>query len=153
MTSNPWAAARAAAQSSRPQTAPSTFVTFPPTAEQSEILAAFRRGEDMVITAGAGTGKALRDDQRVQTPNGPVPISALRVGDDVIGSNGIACSVTGVFPQGVRELFTLTTCDGSSTRTDCRESPRCATTPPPKSPPRCKAAMSSSFQSCGPPPS
>lgn len=112
MTSNPWAAARAAAQSSRPQTAPSTFVTFPPTAEQSEILAAFRRGEDMVITAGAGTGKALRDDQRVQTPNGPVPISALRVGDDVIGSNGIACSVTGVFPQGVRELFTLTTCDG-----------------------------------------
>jgi hypothetical protein len=60
MTSNPWAAARAAAQSSRPQTAPSTFVTFPPTAEQSEILAAFRRGEDMVITAGDRQGATRR---------------------------------------------------------------------------------------------
>lgn len=109
---NPFAAARTAARSARPVTVPSQVVAFPPTAEQSAILDAFRRGEDMVITAGAGTGKALRDDQRVQTPYGPVPISKIKVGDQVIGSSGRSCSVTGVYPQGVRDLYTVTTCDG-----------------------------------------
>lgn len=88
--------------------------SFPLTEEQTSIRDGFRRGEDMVIAAGAGTGKALRDDQRVQTPNGPVPIGSLSVGDEVIGSNGFPTRVTGVYPQGVRPLFEVVTCDGVS---------------------------------------
>lgn len=92
--------------------APTGVTAFPLTPEQENIRDGFRRQEDMVIAAGAGTGKALRDDQHVQTPHGPVPIASLKIGDEVIGSNGLPTRVTGVFPQGVRQLFEVVTCDG-----------------------------------------
>lgn len=108
-------AVTAAVKPTRPAPAAANGVTsFPLTPEQEIIRDGFRRKEDMVIAAGAGTGKALRDDQLVQTPNGPVPIASLRVGDEVIGSNGLPTRVTGVFPQGVRQLFEVVTCDGVS---------------------------------------
>lgn len=72
----------------------------------------FSQGDDMVVMAGAGTGKALRDDQAVMTPYGPRPIGSLRSGDLVLGTAGTAIPVTAVYPQGIRPLFQVTTCDG-----------------------------------------
>jgi phosphate starvation-inducible PhoH-like protein len=51
----------------------------------------------------------------VLTPEGFRPIGELEVGDLVIGSNGEPTPVLGVYPQGEREIFRVTTQDGSST--------------------------------------
>ena len=61
----------------------------------------------------AGSGKALADNEPVLTPKGWVPISTLRVGDWVIGSSGRPVEVTGVYPQGVRDLYRMDFKDGS----------------------------------------
>lgn len=127
LSDNPFA--KLANQSGKPATT-SAPVKFPPTAEQQDIVAAFNRGENMVISAGAGTGKALRDDQLVQTPNGAVTIATLRVGDEVIGSKGTPVKVTGVYPQGVRPLFEVTTCDGVSIVADSDHRWKCAVSSP-----------------------
>lgn len=72
-----------------------------------------------VLLAGTmGTGKALEASTPVHTPAGPVPIGELSVGDEVLGSDGAPHPVTGVFPQGVRNLFKVHLCDGTSLRCD-----------------------------------
>ena len=60
-------------------------------------------------------GRAQPLDRQVLTPDGFRPIGALRVGDLVIGSDGMPTPVIGVYPQGRREVFRVTTQDGSST--------------------------------------
>jgi phosphate starvation-inducible PhoH-like protein len=60
-------------------------------------------------------GRAQPLDRRVLTPSGFQPIGTLRVGDLVIGSNGLPTPVLGVYPQGRKEVFHLRTQDGAST--------------------------------------
>jgi len=67
-----------------------------------------------IFTGGIGIGKALRSDQRVATPSGWVPIGDLRTGDLVTGSDGAPTRVTGVFPQGQRELYEFVVEGGST---------------------------------------
>jgi hypothetical protein len=54
-------------------------------------------------------------DARVLTPSGWTTMGALAVGDEVIGSDGKAHDVTGVFPQGEQDIYRVTFTDGSST--------------------------------------
>jgi hypothetical protein len=61
-------------------------------------------------------GKAQPVDEPVLTPSGWRPIGSLRVGDFVTGSDGRPTRVSGVFPQGVKDIFTLTFNDGGSAR-------------------------------------
>lgn len=63
-----------------------------------------------------GVGKAQPLTCEVLTPNGLKPIGDLIVGDLVIGSNGKPCSVTGVFPQGKKQVYRVTMTDGTFTR-------------------------------------
>lgn len=58
-------------------------------------------------------GYALRDDQRVLTPTGWVPISAMHAGCPVVDPDGGVCYVDGVYPQGVREMNLVTLHDGT----------------------------------------
>lgn len=58
--------------------------------------------------------KAQPDDEIVLTPRGWVRMDSLKVGDHVIGANGRATQVTGVFPQGEKEVYRITTSDGAS---------------------------------------
>jgi phosphate starvation-inducible protein PhoH and related proteins len=60
-------------------------------------------------------GRSLRTDTPVLTPDGFRPIGSLTIGDLVIGSNGEPTSVIGVFPQGEKDIYRLTTQDGAST--------------------------------------
>jgi DNA polymerase I-like protein with 3'-5' exonuclease and polymerase domains len=71
---------------------------------------------EQVTEEQRSTGKAQPIDEPVLTPFGWRPIGDLKVGDQVIGSSGKATTVTGVFPQGVREVFKVTTTDGAETR-------------------------------------
>ena len=60
-------------------------------------------------------GRAQPLDSMVLTPTGFRPIGSLRVGDLVVGSNGVPTVVLGVYPQGVKETYRVTAQDGSST--------------------------------------
>jgi phosphate starvation-inducible PhoH-like protein len=51
----------------------------------------------------------------VLTPDGWRPIGELAVGDLVIGSNGEPTPVLGVYPQGEKDIYRVTTQDGGST--------------------------------------
>jgi hypothetical protein len=68
-----------------------------------------------LIADDMGLGKAQPIDALVLTPSGWVEIGSLEVGDAVIGANGRACCVEGVFPQGVKPVYRVTTNDGGST--------------------------------------
>jgi phosphate starvation-inducible PhoH-like protein len=60
-------------------------------------------------------GRAQPLDRQVLTPSGFTAIGSLRVGDLVIGSDGLPTPVIGVYPQGRREVFNVSAQDGSST--------------------------------------
>lgn len=54
-----------------------------------------------------GAGKALSNDEKVMTPTGYRRMGDLVVGDFVIGADGRPTKVTGVFPQGKKEVFSV----------------------------------------------
>lgn len=66
-----------------------------------------------LVLAGAGSGKALVNGSKVQTPNGPTNIENLKIGDFVFGADGKACQVKGVFPQGQKQVYEVEFSDGS----------------------------------------
>lgn len=69
-------------------------------------------GDDM------GLGKALPNSEPVLTPIGFQQIGVLKVGELVIGQNGQPTKITGVYPQGVRDIYTITFHDGSFVNCD-----------------------------------
>lgn len=71
---------------------------------------------DLIILAGRpGMGKSQNVDAVVYTPSGPRRIGDLRVGDRVLGADGLPATVLGVYPQGVKPAFRVIMNDGSST--------------------------------------
>ncbi len=62
-----------------------------------------------------GLGKAQPLDAKVLTPGGWKRMGDLAVGDDVIDAGGNTSRVTGVYPQGEREIFRVVFSDGSAT--------------------------------------
>jgi phosphate starvation-inducible PhoH-like protein len=60
-------------------------------------------------------GRAQPLTAKVLTPDGWRQIGDLRVGDLVVGSNGLPTPVLGVYPQGRKPVFKVTTQDGAST--------------------------------------
>lgn len=60
-------------------------------------------------------GRAQPVFTKVLTPWGFRPIGDLAVGDLVVGSNGEPTTVLGVYPQGEKDIYRVTTQDGAST--------------------------------------
>jgi phosphate starvation-inducible protein PhoH and related proteins len=60
-------------------------------------------------------GRAQPVDSRVLTPTGWGRFGDLQVGDLVVGSDGLPTPVLGVYPQGRKEVFRVSTQDGAST--------------------------------------
>ncbi len=73
------------------------------------------RGQIEVAPLAFMRGRAQPHFTPVLTPKGFRPIGSLRPGDSVIGSEGRATKVLGVYPQGPREVFRVTAQDGAST--------------------------------------
>lgn len=63
--------------------------------------------------AGRKLGKALRNGTPVLTPAGWRPIETIAEHDTVVTADGSHTSVTGVFPQGIRDLWSVVFGDGS----------------------------------------
>lgn len=77
-------------------------ITFRP--RQRECLETIARAPCGVIKAVTGFGKAQPLAEPVYTDIGPVPIGAIQIGDYVIGASGYPTEVTGVYPQGVKDV-------------------------------------------------
>lgn len=72
--------------------------------------------KNLTIVAGRpGMGKAQPLDAKVLTPMGWTTMADLRVGDPVASVDGLTSSVTGIFPQGEKQVFRVTFSDGRST--------------------------------------
>lgn len=69
-----------------------------------------------VVYGPPGTGKAQPVDTPVLTPRGYEEIGSLRCGSRVIGADGQARLVTGVFDRGNLPVYRVTFSDGTSTR-------------------------------------
>jgi replicative DNA helicase len=70
---------------------------------------------DLIIVAGRPSmGKAQSLDARIKTPFGWTEMGALQVGDSLASVDGAPSIVTGVYPQGVRQVYRLTFSDGRS---------------------------------------
>lgn len=67
----------------------------------------------VLVQSGAGTGKCLSMSTPILTPTGWTTMGALKVGDQVIGSNGKPCRVTAIHEQGLKPGYHLTFRDGS----------------------------------------
>ena len=76
----------------------------------------FDRGVIEVAPLAFMRGRAQPCDERVLTPTGFRPIGDLGIGDLVISSDGNPTPVIGVYPQGRKPVYRLTTQDGASTR-------------------------------------
>src|SRR5262249_43751694 len=71
---------------------------------------------DLIIVAGRPSmGKGQSLDARIRAPHGWVEMGSLQVGDALASIDGRPSIVTGVFPQGVRQVYRVTFSDGRST--------------------------------------
>jgi len=54
-------------------------------------------------------------DAKVVTPNGWTTMGKLKIGDRVIGRDGMPTEVIGIYPKGKKDTYKITTSDGTST--------------------------------------
>ena len=78
------------------------------------ISGGFETGQLVLISGDPEAGKAQPLDARIYTPDGFKLMGNINIGDKVIGSNGQAIMVKGVYPQGSKEAYQVTFDDGSS---------------------------------------
>jgi replicative DNA helicase len=85
--------------------------------EFDNLTCGLQKGELIIVAARPGMGKAQPLDSKILTPYGWTTMGRLKIGDKVIGSSGYPCNVTGVFPQGRREVYEVEFSDHTKTRT------------------------------------
>ena len=88
--------------------------------EEITHVLAKRNKSNVLMVGDPGVGKAQPLDAKILTPTGWTTMGELQVGSQVVTPSGETATVTGVFPQGVREVFTLTSADGR-TAESCKE--------------------------------
>lgn len=63
-----------------------------------------------------GAGKAQPMYSKVLTPNGFIEMKDVKIGTKIIAGNGELSSITGIYPQGERDIYEITLDDGSKCR-------------------------------------
>jgi hypothetical protein len=81
---------------------------------------AIRSNADVVcLTGNTGSGKGQPLDEPILTTNGWVKMGDIKIGDSLVSPlNNAPSVVTGIYPQGVRPVYRITTSDGRTTRCD-----------------------------------
>ncbi len=77
-------------------------------------IAYARRFQTVLIGDDPGLGKAQPLDSTILTPAGPVLMRDVIVGTPTFGANGLVYEVTGVYPQGWKDIYRVRFSDGSS---------------------------------------
>jgi hypothetical protein len=86
----------------------------PPLEHQKIAIERLAGSKRFILADDMGLGKAEFVENKVFTPYGRKRIGDLKIGDEVIGSNGKKCLIKGVYPQGVKDLYKVTFNDGVS---------------------------------------
>jgi superfamily II DNA or RNA helicase len=92
----------------------SKYSNRPPLEHQKEAIEKLAGSKRFILADDMGLGKAEFVENKVFTPYGRKRIGDLKIGDEVIGSDGNKCSIKGVYPQGVKDLYRVTFNDGAS---------------------------------------
>ena len=92
----------------------SKYDSRPPLSHQKEAIEKLLKNDKFILADDMGLGKALEVNTIVYTPYGPKKIGDIQIGDEVFGDDGSPYKVTGVFPQGVKDLYRVTFNDGYS---------------------------------------
>ena len=93
---------------------------YPMTDGQARLVDAINAHDVVFVNGPAGTGKAQPLTSKILTPHGWKLMGDIKVGDDVIAVDGKPTKVTGVFPQGNKEIFKVSFDDESYTHS-CKE--------------------------------
>ena len=92
----------------------SPYDNRPPMEHQKVAIEKLLANNKFILADDMGLGKALESNTKIYTPSGTKKIGELTIGDKVIGSDGNSYNVTGVYPQGVKDLYRVTFNDGYS---------------------------------------
>jgi len=71
-----------------------------------------------MIQGEVGSGKAQPLTSLILTPTGFTPMGEMQVGTEVINPTGEITTVTGVYPQGIRNVYRVTFSDGTTVESD-----------------------------------
>jgi len=85
-----------------------------PLPHQLPAIKALLENDKFILADDMGLGKMELIDNQVFTPFGRKKIGDLTINDKVIGSDGKPYNVTGIYPQGIKELYNITFNDGYS---------------------------------------
>lgn len=94
---------------------PEFDLAHPPRDYQRLAAALTLRAGGLLLADDVGVGKAQPLDAKVLTPSGWKRMGDLRIGDRVVDPDGGEGVIEGIFPQGEREVFRVSTADGGST--------------------------------------
>lgn len=70
--------------------------------------------ERCILTAPTNAGKSQPLDALVYTTKGPVQMGKIKVGDEILTPMGDSTTVTGVYPQGLLDIYRVTFRNGDS---------------------------------------
>lgn len=76
------------------------------------LLGAEHYNKAIILLGSRRLGKCLINSELIITPTGEKAIGDIQLGDFVMGKNGKPTKVTGVFPQGEKEIYRLHLLDG-----------------------------------------